>query len=607
MGSMAKSIKFRFFLILSVFILAMCGVSTWLSIRSIVSSVTAVYVRSGTPVVTRVSALLDGDRFSRVAGSLDASDPYYEEARLAILAIKKETDCRFLYTMIRTADGKFLYAIDGSTTPDDEENFSPLGAEEDVSTYGPAFARTFDDGTPYSSGLEYQEGWGWLITITAPIRDSVGNVVGIVAGDFDGTGLRAQIVSFALKQSLIGFVCVAIGFVILLFIMRLVFSPLAAIARPLDEIARGAGNLSLRIPVNGDNEITALAASFNAFLEKLRDIVVSIRESLGSLSGTGSTLKENSDRTSESLTVFVEAMDGIRELAHRQESRTAGAFGEIEALEGHIGSLGTQIVSQSTALAQSFAAIEEMGANIESVNGTIGKISGQYRSLVEDSDGGRSLQETVSARIAEIKKNSEGLSEANTLIQAIADQTNLLAMNAAIEAAHAGEAGKGFAVVADEIRKLAATSMNQSVSIRKMLDDIHSLIGGIVEASGSSLANFNAIAGKISAVNDMLLELSRAMDEQSVGSREILGTVNDIKGSNATVMRETEALKGEASSVYREVEELKRAAVEILEKAERAGSGTDEMRAMARAFKDAAEENAKSIDAVTGIVGKFEV
>lgn len=607
MKAITQSIKFKFFVLLSVFILALCGVSSWLSIRSIVTAVTATYVRSGTPLVNRVSSYLDADRFARLASSLDASDPYYTEARLAILAMKQETDCQYLYTMIRTDDGRFLYVIDGSTTPDDEENFSPIGAEEDVGTYGPGFLKTFSDGTAYSSGLEFQEGWGWLITITSAIKDSSGNIVGIVAGDFNGTALRAEIVSFTLRQVLIGTVFLVIGFILLLFITRLVFVPIAAISRPMGDISRGGGNLTLRIPISTENEVTELAGSFNGFVATLQGIVISIRDAVQSLSSTGSALKENSEKTNTSLAGFVETMDGIRALALKQETRTVDAFGEIEILEGRIESLGKQIVSQSSALAQSFAAIEEMGANIESVNGTIGKISGQYRSLVEDSESGRRIQENVAVQIAEVMKNSEGLSDANTLIQAIADQTNLLAMNAAIEAAHAGAAGKGFAVVADEIRKLAATSMDQSVSIKKMLNDIHALIIGIVQSSDSSLSSFNGITTKIASINNMLLELTRSMDEQNVGSREILGSINDIKTANVSVTDETDSLKHEAKTVYHEIEELKRAANEILEKAEIAKKRTDEMHAVAKKFEEATVENTKSIDIVSGIVGQFIV
>jgi methyl-accepting chemotaxis protein len=509
--------------------------------------------------------------------------------------------------MIRSADNRFLYVIDGSTTADDTENFSPIGSEEDVSVYGPAFVKLFDKGTEYRSGLEYQEGWGWLITVAVPIKNADGSILGIVACDFDGTALRAQIVAYAIKQLAIALVCLVIGFLLQIVLSRLVFEPVNMISRPLKEISRGGGNLTLKIPVTEENEITVLASDFNHFLDKLREIIISVRDSVQDLSSGGHSLKLDAERTNAALTGFIDTVDGIRELAMRQDTMTTETFHEISTLEERIASLDRQITSQSSALVQSFAAIEEMSANIEAVNGTIEKVSAQYKSLVSESENGKQMQENVSSQIAEIMKHSEGLSEANTLIQAIADQTNLLAMNAAIEAAHAGESGKGFAVVADEIRKLAATSLDQSTSIKNLLTDIHALIEKIVRASDASMTSFSGIAQKIVSINEMVLELHQSMDEQTVGSKEVLDSINDIRSSCSSITSETAALKGEARSVFLGVEELKTAANNILEKVEQGRDQTDEMKDAVVRFETATSENGKSISSVSDVVGQFIV
>lgn len=602
-----KTLKFRIFFLLSFFIITLCAVSSWLSITTMITSVTDLFVESGFPLVEKVADTIDPEGFKRITQSLDASDPYYVEAQASMLEMKNQYNCIYLYTMVRTPDGQFLYIIDGSTTPDDEENFSTIGTEEDVSTYGPEFLEPFEKGTEYRSSLEYQEGWGWLVTVAVPIKDGTGSVLGIVACDFDGAMLHQQITAYSVKQGIIVLICLVLGFILQMLISRMIFRPVLLVSRPLKEISGGAGNLTMKIPVSTENEITSLAVDFNKFQDKLREIIISVRDAVQSLSLAGHSLKADSEKTNNALTGFVGTVEGIRDLAMRQEMMTGETFHDIAELESRIDSLGKQISSQSASLAESFSAIEEMSANIESVNNTIEKITSQYKSLVSDSDNGKRMQENVSSQIAEIKKHSEGLSEANTLIQGIAEQTNLLAMNAAIEAAHAGESGKGFAVVADEIRKLAATSAEQSSSIKKLLSDIYSLMGSIVVASDASLSSFTGINGKISSINTMVLELHHSMDEQNTGSHDILGAINGIRTTSDAINAEATMIKKDSRSVYLSLEELKRAANEILEKVEQTRDQTDEMKKTVRGFELATEENGKSIGGVSDIVGQFIV
>jgi len=602
-----NSLKLRFFLIFSFFILVICTIFSILSVKTLITSVTDIFIRNGQPSIEKIAKEIDPVSFARLSASLDANDSSYGEMQKQLLEEKQRLNCRFLYTMIRTQEGKFVYVIDGSCSPDDKENFSPIGSEEDVSAYGPQFLIPFDKGKTYASGLAHQNGWGWLITISTPIKDASGTVIGIVACDFDGTYLRQQIVSFVIHQFLIVLICLVIGIFLLVFLLRMIFKPVEKITGPMREIAMGGGNLTMKIPVTAENEITVLATTFNNFQEKLREMVVSIRVSVESLSLVGDSLRTDSERTHKALSNFVATIDSIRDLATRQDSMTGVTFQGISTLETRIESLDRQIVSQIASLSQSFVAIEEMTANIGSVNMTIEKISDQYTSLVSDSQNGKKMQETVSAQITEILKYSDGLSEANTLIQAIADQTNLLAMNAAIEAAHAGQSGKGFAVVADEIRKLASTSLNQSSSIKKLLTDIHALIESIVQTSGKSLNSFTNINTRIGDINNMVLELRNSMDEQNTGSGEILRSINEIKGNCKGVTAETEQLRKESRDVISSIEGLKSAANDILEKVEQTRNETDLMKGISERLENVSAENGKNISSVSEIVGQFVV
>jgi methyl-accepting chemotaxis protein len=601
------SLKLRILLLFCGFVLLFCLVFMTMSVNAMERAATEIFSANGLPFAQSVSGGIDPVAFRRISRSLDAADPYYAELQGSMLKAKTKSNCKYLYTMIRTDEGKYLYVVDGSTTPDDAENFSAIGDEEDVSVYGAGFVETFDSGKAYKSGLEKQEGWGWLVTVGVPIRDPAGKVIGIVACDFDGAELRANVVAFAMRQLIAVAVCVLLGVGMIFLVSGMLFAPLRLVSGPMKEISSGTGNLSATIPVKRENEITELAVSFNHFVAKLRDIVVAIRESLVALSGAGNSLRGDSVKSRAALEECIATINGIREHATRQDGMTHDTFAEISRLEGKIESLNREVVTQSSALAQSFAAIEEMSANIESVNRTIEMVSGQYQSLVADSESGKAIQEEMTLRIAEIKSHSEGLSEANMLIETIANQTNLLAMNAAIEAAHAGDAGKGFAVVSDEIRKLASTSMDQSTSIKRLLDDIHGVIARIVAASNSSLESFNGINTRIVSINTLVNELRNSMEEQNTGSREILGTINSLRGSCQAVTGNTEEIRKEVRGVSGSVNGLKLAANDITSSVEKALSLTREMEAMYRRFEATADENGESIRKVSETVDRFVI
>ena len=198
----------------------------------------------------------------------------------------------------------------------------------------------------------------------------------------------------------------------------------------------------------------------------------------------------------------------------------------MDRLNGHL-------EAQAAAIAQSSAAIEEMIANTRSVNSTLSKNAGNVRELQEASKVGHSGLSEVAADIKAISQESESLLSINAVMQGIASQTNLLSMNAAIEAAHAGEAGLGFAVVADEIRALAESSSRQSKTISAVLKKIKSAIDKITLSTENVLAKFDAIDGGVRTVAEQENGILNAMTEQGSGSAQILqaiSQVNDITG-----------------------------------------------------------------------------
>jgi methyl-accepting chemotaxis protein len=178
-----------------------------------------------------------------------------------------------------------------------------------------------------------------------------------------------------------------------------------------------------------------------------------------------------------------------------------------------------------------------MTANIHSVTKTRIGNSKNVSEWTEASENGKTGLQTVAQKIQEIAKDSEGLLEINMVMNSIASQTNLLSMNAAIEAAHAGEAGRGFAVVADEIRKLAESSGKQSKTTAAMLKKIKSSIDSITVSSNEVLSRFEVIDTGVRTVSQHEQNIRNAMEEQEVGGRQILQSMGNLKETNVSVKK----------------------------------------------------------------------
>ena len=192
-------------------------------------------------------------------------------------------------------------------------------------------------------------------------------------------------------------------------------------------------------------------------------------------------------------------------------------------------------------------------------------MSTEYESIVKDTKEGKRLQDLVKKQVEEIEEKASDLQNANVIITNISAQTNLLAMNAAIEAAHAGKAGVGFSVVAGEIRALAINSNKQTESIGLMLSNINEAVKGIVEVSGESAQSFDRLGQRISNMENMLEQIRNGINEQNLGAQNILEMMQIIDSSARTIISESEEMAQDSDYVQSSMKELHASAESILE------------------------------------------
>jgi methyl-accepting chemotaxis protein len=237
----------------------------------------------------------------------------------------------------------------------------------------------------------------------------------------------------------------------------------------------------------------------------------------------------------------------------------------------------------------------------------LGRNAESVQELIRVSDDGRGSLQKVTQDIQEIAKESEGLLEINSVMENISSQTNLLSMNAAIEAAHAGEAGKGFAVVAGEIRKLAESAARQSKTISDVLKKIKSSIDTITGSTNMALEKFQVVDEMVRAVSEQETNIHNAMEQQGHGSRQILEAISSL--NELTKMVEsgsTEMLAG-SKEVITESKSLEKATAEIANGMNEMADGAGKINFAVNQVEEISKTNKDSIDTLFTELSKFKV
>jgi len=330
-------------------------------------------------------------------------------------------------------------------------------------------------------------------------------------------------------------VIILIALLIVFFIARTISLPIKEIHLFLEKVKDG--DLTKKVTVKSQDEIGNLADYFNLTIENIRNLVGVIKYKIDALTNTGYELSANMGKTAKSVNQISENFKSMKSMMGRQEESAAEAEKAVLAIKRSIDNLNRLIEDQSDSINTSSSAVEEMTANIHSVTKTLMENSKNVIELMGASENGKAGLQAVAKKIIEIAKDSEGLLEINAVMNNIAAKTNLLSMNAAIEAAHAGEAGKGFAVVADEIRKLAESSGKQSKTTAAMLKKIKASIDSITVSSNDVISRFEVIDTGVKTVSQHELNIRNAMEEQEVGGKQILESIGKLKEISVTVKK----------------------------------------------------------------------
>jgi methyl-accepting chemotaxis protein len=402
-------------------------------------------------------------------------------------------------------------------------------------------------------------GLKWALVVDQPIESALAPVESI---NESYEKAQSSLLYWTLG-TMIGVIAVIAPFT--LWVIRGLMKPIQATIATLRDIAEGEGDLTQRLDDKRPDELGELAKWFNAFVDRIHDVICTISADAKSLSISSTQLSN----TAESLA------EGVS--SSKQQSACVSAAAEEM-------SVNMQQVAESTDGMSH--AIRAVAASVEEMNQTIREIAGNAEKSASVAGEAASLVEISNEKISTLGQSADEIGKVIEVIQDIAEQTNLLALNATIEAARAGEAGKGFAVVATEVKELAKQTAAAT-------DDIRSRIEAIQASTTDAVKSIREISDVINNVNEVSRTIAAAVEEQSITTRQISDNVSTTASAAETVARGV----SETALASREITENIAKVDSVLMQS---ASGADESRDAGCRLNELASDMAQ-------IIGRFKV
>jgi len=405
----------------------------------------------------------------------------------------------------------------------------------------------------------------------------------------------------------IGFIsCIVLASIVgnLLFILR---GPLSKLEKSTKELSEGEMDLSYRIPSKSKDELGRISQNFNQFIDRLQVIVGKLIEESKGIIEAVNNMKNTSENSSNAVNDITGNIHHIQSQSNEQSENTKSVLEGAKIQQNNFDEILNIINQFSSEVEETASTINQIAGNTSSVTKNVNNMNNSFNKLISDIENGQLANEDIKNSIIEIEQTSKTLNEANVVISNIASQTNLLAMNAAIEAAHAGNAGKGFSVVADEIRKLAETSSVQSKKISAQIKNIQKTIKSAGDAGGALVNAFNEITNSANTVTPLIEEIMTSMDEQNRGTQDVNKTLNVLTSESHNIVAKVESGKVSMEDLDNKIEVVGKITEVINASMDDVGEGTNIIGKSSGDVKDKALDVESSMDKMLDVLKDFKL
>jgi methyl-accepting chemotaxis protein len=595
-----KSLKTRFFLLFAVL-----GILVSLGVGLIMYTQYANYIKASyRKILTQVVQLVE-QQFpilpdtEYLVGEATAQPEEFWELCREINTINENFGLTFIYYMEALDGGRqFRYLVSSGFVPED------TGGLLEIASPAQEIEAAYRTNTLQITKKPMTDEWGTYISAFLPISKN-GRVVGVLGADIfltlvkdlERRALIALIVSLVLAAGISG----AFAFVVSSSLIK----PIRRAMSALKTIAEG--DLTSQVEAGGNDELGEMMRFLKRTQDSIKTLVIAIGNKAKSLSKVGDELVAMMTQSVAAIQQISATTQSMKQKAFIQAASVTETNATMGQIATNIHALNTNIEEQAGSVSRSSAAVEQMTANIASVTQSLLQNERNVQDLQAAAEQGHTALQQVSMDIREVTKESERLLEINQVIKQIASQTNLLSMNAAIEAAHAGEVGKGFAVVADEIRKLAESSSAQAKTVSEVLKKIKGSLDGIGGSTGAALNHFDAIDTGVKTVSAQEAYIRSAMEGQDAGSREILSTIAVSNDITQKVRDGSEAMLTGSKEVIGEGTNLDALTADLTSGMNETALGMEQINTAVTRIQGISQENKQNIEALMQEIMKFKI
>jgi len=383
-------------------------------------------------------------------------------------------------------------------------------------------------------------------------------------------------------------------------LLRIIFAPLNQINSSLEEIAQGSADLTKRIKTSSRDEIGDVAQNFNNFINKLQHLFGDLQKAVSDTTNLHGDIIQSTAVTTQSSEVLNQNIGMVKAELGQLSNQIGNSATAMNQISANVQNFESITSSQSSAVEESTASITEMIASLNNVNTITHTKMNSVKNLKEIAGEGQQQIQETSQDLSQVVSHISRIKEMTDTINNIAAQTNLLSMNAAIEAAHAGDSGKGFAVVAEEIRKLAFTAGNSADSIGKLTAEIAMGVKNTSENMENTLNTFSTMTSEIESTVTAFYEIESSVSELSIGGNQILVATEEINQITSQVQTGSNEIKDGIEITNRSLNSIDETSTKISESIQKISGESEQMSVTMRGVKDITDD----LESITSVLAE---
>ncbi len=514
---------------------------------------------------------IDTDQYVKLRTPEDMKTKYYNQLREELKAFKEKTGLKYMYTMNRSESGKYYYCVDGEAI--DDPDICSIGDEETAISDKMIAALDGQEGYEIYSSEE----WGTLVSGYVPIKNSSGEVIGILAADFDGTIVTEKLHEINVNMSIQMIIIIAVGILCSILASYFIIRDITKLQTKVKLAEQG--DLTLDVSSRRRDEIGTLSNAFQLMIKHMSEMILGIRDNSQAVSRDVDMLNENVDvtnRATEEITKIVGeiAAGAVRQVENAEEAERSmeRVFEQITSITDHIALVNQDCDQAATEMLEASDKLIGSTDQINLVNETVENTATMMRQLA--------------AKFDEVLTFTKSIEE-------IASRTNLLALNASIEAASAGEHGKGFAVVAAEIKNLSKQSGIASKQINQLILAVSE------EINSSTKAIEGGVKQSREGVNDMA-QAKENLSKLCISNKKVDSRVKAIADAIQTI-------EADSRHVLDKTRQLSDIAKELSEGTQQTAAETEEQYAIVEGIKNDLGSIKERIALLESSVNQFTV